>query len=100
MIKITVDGEPIPAARPRYSVRRVYQPKRNAEYRRRVQASARSAMSGAEPMTGALSPVALFKLNLTAAIMIVSAFVIRARLEPKPNMKNCTQLSRYNHCVQ
>lgn len=55
MIRIVVEGEPIPAARPRYSVRRVYQPKRNVEYRERVQASALIAMSGKEPMTGELS---------------------------------------------
>ena len=51
-IKIVVDGDPIPAARPRYSVRRVvYQPKRNAEYRAKVQAAV-EAMGGREPMTG------------------------------------------------
>lgn len=55
MIKIVVDGDPIPAARSRYSVRRVvYQPKRNAEYRAKVQASARLAMGGRAPMTGAV----------------------------------------------
>ena len=57
MIKIVIDGDPIPAARPRYSVRRVYQPKRNVEYRERVQASAVVSMSGKEPMTGELSAV-------------------------------------------
>ena len=57
MIKIIVDGDPIPAARPRYSVRRVYQPKRNAEYRAKVQAAAQSATAGREPMTGEVSAV-------------------------------------------
>ena len=57
MIRIIVDGDPIPAARPRYSVRRVYQPKRNAKYRECVQASALVAMSGKKPMTGELSAV-------------------------------------------
>lgn len=56
MIKIVIEGDAIPAARPRYSVRRVYQPKRNAEYRERIQAAARSAMAGqGEPMTGEVS---------------------------------------------
>lgn len=57
MIRIVIEGEPIPAARPRYSVRRVYQPQRNVEYRRRIQAAARVAMTGKEPMSGALSVV-------------------------------------------
>ena len=57
MIKIVVTGDAIPAARPRFSGRRCYQPKRNMEYRARVQASAYSAMSGREPMTGELSAV-------------------------------------------
>ena len=57
MIKIVVTGDAIPAARPRFSGRRCYQPKRNMEYRARVQASAYSAMNGREPMTGELSAV-------------------------------------------
>lgn len=52
MIKIVIAGEPIPAARPRFSGRRAYQPKRNVEYRRKVQSSASVAMSGREPLTG------------------------------------------------
>ena len=52
MISIVVDGDPIPAARPRYSVRQVYQPRRNAEYRVKVQAAAKAAMGGRTPMTG------------------------------------------------
>ena len=31
MIRIVIEGEPIPAARPRYSVRRVYQPRRKVD---------------------------------------------------------------------
>lgn len=57
MIKILIEGEPIPAARPRFSGRRAYQPKRNVEYRQIIQTSARQAMKGAEPMTGELSAV-------------------------------------------
>ena len=53
-VKILIEGEPIPAARPRFSGRRCYQPKRNVEYRRRIQAAARSAMDGRKPMTGEL----------------------------------------------
>ena len=49
---IEVLGDVIPAARPRFSGRRCYQPKRNAEYRARVQEAARAAMAGREPMTG------------------------------------------------
>lgn len=52
MIRITIDGDPIPAQRPRYSVRRVYQPKRNVEYRKQIQAAAMAAMAGAEPLKG------------------------------------------------
>lgn len=54
MLRIEIEGDPIPLARPRYSIRRVYQPKRNVEYRQRVQAAARVAMKGKEPMSGEL----------------------------------------------
>ncbi len=54
MLRIEIEGDPIPLARPRYSIRRVYQPKRNVEYRKIVQAAARLAMAGAEPMQGEL----------------------------------------------
>lgn len=57
MIRIEILGDVIPAARPRYSVRRVYQPKRNVEYRQQIQAAARVAMKGAEPMSGDLCAV-------------------------------------------
>ena len=52
MIKITINGDAIPAARPRFSGRRAYQPKRNVEYRSRIQSAAMLAMNGAEPMKG------------------------------------------------
>ena len=55
MIKILIEGDPIPAARPRFGNGRTYQPKRNVEYRRRIQVAARSAMDGRKPMTGSLS---------------------------------------------
>lgn len=57
MIRITILGDPIPAARPRYSVRRVYQPKRNVEYRKQIQAASLVAMSGKELMTGEICAV-------------------------------------------
>ena len=52
MIKIVIDGDPIPAARPRFSGRRYcYCPARDMEYREMIQWQARQAMQGAEPMT-------------------------------------------------
>ena len=55
MIRIRIDGEPIPAARPRFSGRHCYQPKRNREYRAVVQQAARLAMGGREPLSGEVS---------------------------------------------
>lgn len=52
MIKIVIKGEPIPAARPRFGNGRTYQPKRNVEYRRRIQDAARAAMDGKQLLTG------------------------------------------------
>lgn len=57
MLRIEILGDVVPAMRPRFGVRRVYQPKRNVEYRQRVQAAARVAMKGAEPMQGELCAV-------------------------------------------
>lgn len=57
MIQIMIEGDPIPASRPRFNGRRCYQPKRNMEYRSLVQASAYAAMFGKQPMTGELSAV-------------------------------------------
>lgn len=54
MVKIEIQGDAIPAARPRFSGKRCYQPRRNVEYRLKVQAAARLAMAGAEPMQGEL----------------------------------------------
>lgn len=56
-IKILVNGDPIPAARPRFARGRAYQPRRNVEYRGLVQVAAKSAMGGRAPMTGELSAV-------------------------------------------
>ena len=56
MIKILVDGEPVPAARPRFSGGgRVYQPARNREYGEKVGWCAKSAMGGRAPLKGSLS---------------------------------------------
>lgn len=57
MIRIEIKGDVIPAARPRFSGRRCYQPKRNVEYRERVQSAARLAMKGAEPISGEICAV-------------------------------------------
>lgn len=60
MIRIRIEGDAIPAQRPRFSGHRAYQPKRNVEYRRRIQAAAKSAMKDAEPFKGEI--VATVKL--------------------------------------
>ena len=57
MIKILIEGEPIPAARPRFSHGHAYQPKHNREYRERVTNAARSAMGSKAPLTGAIAAV-------------------------------------------
>lgn len=57
MIQITVTGDAIPAARPRFSGRRCYQPKRNMEYRAQVQSAAYAAMFGKQPLKGEVSAV-------------------------------------------
>lgn len=57
MIRIVIEGEPIPAARPRYSVRRVYQPIRNRQYREQIQIASKAAMKGKEPLSGEISAV-------------------------------------------
>ena len=54
MVRIEIQGDAIPAARPRFSGKRCYQPRRNVEYRLKVQAAARLAMAGSEPMQGEL----------------------------------------------
>lgn len=59
---ILISGEPVPAARPRFGGGHAYQPKRNAEYRQRIQTAARAAMKGSAPMTGAIEAnVKLFR---------------------------------------
>lgn len=57
MIQIMIEGDAIPAARPRFSGRRCYQPKRNQEYRARVQSAAYAAMFGKQPLKGEVSAV-------------------------------------------
>ena len=52
MIRIEVAGDCVPAARPRFGQGRAYQPRRNVEYRQRIQAAAKMAMAGAEPLQG------------------------------------------------
>ena len=54
-IVILIEGEPVPAQRPRFSGRRCYQPARNAEYRSEVEYAARLAMRGKQPLKGALT---------------------------------------------
>lgn len=55
MINFTVEGEPIPQARPRFSKFGAYEPKRNTEYKKQVAQSARAVMGEREPMSGAVS---------------------------------------------
>lgn len=57
MIQIMIEGDAIPAARPRFSGRRCYQPKRNQEYRARVQSAAYAAMFGKQLLKGEVSAV-------------------------------------------
>lgn len=54
-MKIIIEGDPIPAARPRFSEHHAYQPKRNRDYRARVQAAAKLAMQGKRPLEGEVS---------------------------------------------
>ena len=56
MIHLIIEGDPIPAMRPRFN-RVCYQPKRNREYRQEVEQSAQILMRGREPLVGALSVV-------------------------------------------
>ena len=52
LIKIVVECDPIPAARPRFNGRKCYQPARDKDYRERVSWAAKLAMKGAEPLKG------------------------------------------------
>lgn len=51
-IKITIEVDPIPQSRPRFSGGHAYQPKRNRDYRDEVQRAAVAAMHGHEPLAG------------------------------------------------
>jgi len=67
-IQFTVPSDPIPAARPRFSGRHAYQPKRNRDYREVVQASAREVMNGRAPMTCEVEvQISLFRRFKTTA---------------------------------
>lgn len=68
-IEFVIEHEPIPAARPRFSGHgHCYQPKRNMEYRARVQSAAKLAMQGKQPLTGAISAqVKLYRKYETTA---------------------------------
>lgn len=59
-INFKIEADPIPAARPRFGNRSVYQPARNREFRLEVQRAALAAMHGHEMMTGEIC--ALLKL--------------------------------------
>lgn len=61
-LKIVVPSEPIPAARPRFSRGRAYQPARNREFREVVRLSAMAAMNDKEPMRGEVTAkISLFR---------------------------------------
>ena len=57
MLKIVIEGEPVPAARPRFDGKHAYQPKRNRAYRQEVQMSATLAMRGRKPLQGEICAV-------------------------------------------
>ena len=58
MIKILIDADIIPQARPRVTrCGRTYFPKRNQDFRRIVQTCAMAAMKGAEPLKGEICAV-------------------------------------------
>ena len=57
MIKFTVEVEPLPQPRPRFSRGRCFQPKPIVEYKAAITQAARLAMANREPMTGELSAV-------------------------------------------
>lgn len=59
---IVIEGDPVPAQRPRFSGKHAYQPRRNVEYRQAVQSAASEAMSGKEILRGAVAvSVRLFR---------------------------------------
>ena len=57
MIRLVIEGDVIPAARPRFSGRKCYQPARNVEYRQLIQWEARKAMKGKPPLEGEICAV-------------------------------------------
>lgn len=57
LIKFTIEGDVIPAARVRFSRGKVFQPKRNRDYQTKVAQAALAAMDGHKPLEGELSCV-------------------------------------------
>ena len=57
VIKIKIDAEPIPAARPQFGNGRAFQPLKNREYREVLGWAARQVMKDSPPLVGALSVV-------------------------------------------
>ena len=55
MIRIVIEGDCLPAARPRFSGKRAYQPQGNRDYRQLCQWAAKMAMKGAEPLKCAVA---------------------------------------------
>lgn len=55
MVKIIIEADPVPGARPRFDGKHTYQPARNREYRHEVQLAATLTMRGREPLRGPIS---------------------------------------------
>ena len=61
-LKFTIDSDPVPAARPRFSGRRAYQPARNRSYRELIQVVAKIAMKGRKLFSGQIcAEIKLFR---------------------------------------
>lgn len=54
MIQFSVNCEPLPQPRPRFSKFGVYEPKKISEYKAKIKQAAKLAMAGLNPITGAI----------------------------------------------
>lgn len=59
-IKITLEGEPVPQSRPKFSRGRCYEDRRSADFKQRLRQAALAAMAGSPPLNGAVRAVLRF----------------------------------------